>query len=76
MNTPPMLNDEIPNLRELHKTLADASEVMAAFVSVARSGEGPIGSLVAAADKSVDELAEWRSLIKSVCEMVEVGERH
>ena len=71
-----MLSDDIPNLRELHKTLVDASEVMAAFVSTARSGEEPIKSLVAAADKSVDELAEWRLLIKSVCEMVEVGERH
>ncbi len=71
-----MLNDDIPNLRELHKTLADVSEVMAAFVSIARSGEEPIESLVAAANKSVDELAEWRLLIKSVCEMIEVGEAH
>lgn len=71
-----MLSDEIPNLRELHKTLVDASEVMAAFVSTARSNEHPIDSLVEAADKSVDELAEWRLLIKSVCEMVENDTQH
>ena len=36
-----MLNDDIPNLRELHQTLVDASELMAAFVGCAKGNEQP-----------------------------------
>ena len=55
---------DYPGLRGLHKTLDDATEALAAFISAARSGEAPPGSLMEAADKAVDELAEWRARIK------------
>ena len=51
---------------DLHKTLDDATEVIAAFISVARSGEAPPDSLMEAADKTVEDLAEWRARIKEV----------
>ena len=68
--------DDIPNLRELHQTLVDASELMAAFVGCAKGNEQPPESMIEAGSKATQELAEWRLLIKSVCEMVEVEERH
>ena len=71
-----MLTDDIPNLRDLHKTLVDASELMAAFVGCANGNEQPPASMIEAASKSKEELAEWRLFFESVCEMVEVGERH
>ena len=37
---------------------------MAIFISAARRGETPPDSLMEAADRTVDELAEWRAKIK------------
>ena len=36
-----MFQDETQNLQDLHQTLADASELMAAFVGCARGNEQP-----------------------------------
>ena len=60
------------DIRALHKTLDDATEVLAAFISVAKSGEAPPVSLMEAADKTVDELAEWWARIKEAVEAPEL----
>ena len=54
----------LPGLHNLHKTLDDATEVIAAFISVTRSDETAPDSLMEAADKAVNELAEWRAKLK------------
>ena len=51
----------LSGLHNLHKTLDDATEVLAAFISVTRSNEKAPDSLMEAADKAVNELAEWRA---------------
>ena len=66
-------------LRGLHKTLDDATEALAAFVSAAKSGEAPNDSLIEAADKAVDELAEWRETLRNLNALDaggHTGERH
>ena len=60
--------DDLAGLSALHKTLDDATEALAAFISVAKSGETPPDSLMEAADKTVEDLAEWRARIKEVVE--------
>jgi len=50
----------------LHKTLEDASQVIAAFISMGRSGETPIDSLLTAADHALDDLVKWRAGLKDV----------
>ena len=56
----------LPGFHDLHKTLDDATEVIAAFISVTRSDEKAPESLMEAADKTVDELVEWRAKIKEL----------
>ena len=60
--------DDLEGLRDLRKTLDDATEAIAAFISVAKSGETPPDSLMEAADKTVEGLAEWRARIKEAVE--------
>ena len=71
-----MFQDETQNLQDLHQTLADASELMAAFVGCAKGSEQPPELMIEVASKTRLELAEWRLLIKSVCEMVAAGKRY
>ena len=64
-------NQEIPGLPDLQKTISDATEVLAAFISTARSNELPIASLMEAADKILPALHEWRKTIEAVGDIVE-----
>ena len=59
------------NLADLRKTLADATEILAAFISTGRSDELPIASLLEAAEKTLPELHEWRKTIEAVVDMNE-----
>ena len=52
--------DDLANLNSLHKTLDDATEALAAFISIAKSRETPSDSLMEGADKAVDKLGEWQ----------------
>ncbi len=61
-----------PGLSGLRKTLDDASEALAGFIKATKRGKVPTKLLMEAADKAVEELAEWRARIK---EAVEVPER-
>lgn len=63
------MKSDTPNLEDLHRTLVDASEIMAAFVSMAMSDEKPLASVVEAASKNVSELAGWRSTLKELVEI-------
>jgi hypothetical protein len=53
--------DDLAGLEELHKTIADASEQLATFISCGNSGEVAIPSLIVAAEKTLSELAKWRA---------------
>ncbi len=64
-------NQEIPGLPDLQKTISDATEVLAAFISTGRSDELPIASLIEAAEKTLPDLHEWRKTINAVVDMVE-----
>ena len=68
------MNDknDLAGLSALHKTLDDATEALAAFISITKSGEAPPASLIEVADKTVDELAEWRARIKEAVEAPEL----
>ena len=63
----------LPGLHNLHKTLDDATEVIAAFISVARSDEKAPDSLMEAAHKTVDDLAEWRAKLNEVVDSPELA---
>ncbi len=52
--------EDFSGLSNIHKTLADAAEVIAAFIGAANSEEIPIGSLIEAADKTLADLVKWR----------------
>ena len=63
-----------PGLRDLHKTIDDATEVVAAFISTARSKETPHPSLMEAAEKVVGDLAEWRAALKEALDAPELAD--
>ena len=50
-----------PGLSGLRKTLDDASEALAGFIKATKRGKVPTKLLMEAADKAVEELAEWRA---------------
>ena len=58
--------NDFSGLAELQKTLADATEVLAAFISTGRSDEQPIASLIEAAEKSLADLTGWHDSLKGV----------
>ena len=60
-------------LTELHKTLTDAAEVIAAFIGAANSGEIPVDSLIEAADHTLADLVKWRSGLKGA--LMDTGEQ-
>jgi hypothetical protein len=53
-------------LADLHESLVDASEQLAAFISTGKSGEVAIDSLIRAADKTLVDLTAWRRGLKGV----------
>jgi len=58
--------DEFAGLSEFQTTLADATEILAAFISTGRSEELPIASLIEAAEKSLADLTGWHDSLKGV----------
>jgi len=58
--------DDFSGLTDLRKSLLDATEVMAAFISTGRSDEQPIASLIEAAEKSLADLTGWHDSLKGV----------
>ena len=63
--------EDFSGLAELQKTLVDATEVMAAFISTGRSEELPIASLIEAAEKTSPDLQEWRKTIEVLAGVVQ-----
>ena len=67
--------EDYSGLSDIHKTLTDAAEVIAAFIGAANSEEIPVGSLVETADKTLGDLVKWRSGLKGVLSVAGV-QRH
>jgi hypothetical protein len=65
--------DDLAGLRDLHKTIDDATEVLAAFLSAAASAEIPNEALIDAAHLIVGDLVEWRETLKEIAERDEGG---
>ena len=59
-------DQDMTNLADLQRTLADATEILAAFISTGRSEELPIASLIEAAEKSLADLTGWHDSLKGV----------
>ena len=65
------MNEKRPKgLPDLHETLVDASEVLAAFIKAGRSGIVAPDILLEAAKKALHDTAAWRRSIK---EMLDAG---
>ncbi len=61
------MNEKRDNgLPNLYETLADASEVIVAFVNATRNGIEPPESLLQAADQALIDTVAWRRTIKQV----------
>jgi len=60
------MRDDFSNLTDLRKTLLDATEVLAAFISTGRSDEPPIANLMEVAEKSLADLTGWHDSLKGV----------
>jgi len=58
--------EELAGLIELHNALAGGTEVMAAFISMGKSGETPINSFIEAAQTTLKDVAGWRAKIEGV----------
>jgi hypothetical protein len=67
--------EDLSGLTGLHKTIGDASEVIAAFIGAGHSGEVPVDSLMQAAEQTLSDLMKWRSGLKGVLSVVGV-QRH
>ena len=62
--------EDLSGLSDVHKTLSDATEVIAAFIGAANSEEIPVGSSMEAADKTLADLVRWRPGLKGLLSQV------
>ena len=58
--------ESFEGLGELHRTLDDATEILALFVSLSVGQEAPPVSMMEAAGDTIDRLASWRASIGAV----------
>lgn len=56
-------NDDLAGVRDLHKTLDEAIDVLAAFLSAAVAAEIPPETLVDTAHQVIGDLTEWRATL-------------
>ena len=63
--------DELNNLDDLKRTLSDASEIIAAFISVTKGNEQPPESMLEAADSTLKDLVTWCNTIDGVVDIFE-----
>jgi hypothetical protein len=68
--------EEVSSFTDIHKTLTDATEILAAFISVGRSDEVPPESLLQAAEQAMPNLANWRRSFRELLDMAERGDLH
>ena len=61
-------NDDLAGVRDLHKTLDEAIEVLAAFLSAAVGAEIPPETLVDTAHQVIGDLTEWRATLWEITE--------
>lgn len=65
--------DDIAGLRDPNKTIDEAAEVIAAFISASAGRELPQPELADVANKTVDELVEWRETLKELFRRADGG---
>ena len=67
--------DDLAGLRDLHKTIDDAIEIIAAFLTAAASAEIPDEAVIDAAHETVGNLVEWRETLKEIAQRDEGGQK-
>ena len=66
--------DELAGVRDLHKTVDEAIEVLAAFLNAAASAQMPSESLVNSAHQVIGDLTEWRATLWDITDQPPGGE--
>lgn len=66
--------DELAGVRDLHKTVDEAIEVLAAFLNAAASAQMPSESLVNTAHQVIGDLTEWRATLWDITDQPAGGE--
>ena len=66
--------DELAGVRDLHKTVDEAIEVLAAFLNAAASAQMPSETLVNTAHQVIGDLTEWRATLWDITDQTPGGE--
>ena len=67
-------HDDLAGVRDLHKTLDEAIEVLAAFLSAAAGAEIPPEKLVDTTHRVIGDLTEWRATLWEITDQEPGGE--
>jgi hypothetical protein len=68
------MKDDLSGLTDLHKTLDDAADQLAAFIGCGKNGEVATDSLVQEAEKTLSDLTKWRAGLKGA--LIGTGNPH
>ena len=66
--------DELAGVRDLHKTVDEAIEVLAAFLNAAAGAQMPSETLVNTAHQVIGDLTEWRATLWDITDQPADGE--
>ena len=66
--------DELAGVRDLHKTVDEAIEVLAAFLNAAAGAQMPSETLVNTAHQVIGDLTEWRATLWDITDQPAGGE--
>lgn len=66
--------DDLAGVRDLHKTVDEAIEVLAAFLNAATAVEIPSATLVNTAHQIIGDLTEWRATLWEITDQAPRGE--
>ena len=66
--------DELAGVRDLHKTVDEAIEVLAAFLNAAAGAQMPSETLVNTAHQVIGDLTEWRATLWDITDQTPGGE--
>ena len=66
--------DELAGVRDLHKTVDEAIEVLAAFLKAAAGAQMPSETLVNTAHHVIGDLTEWRATLWDITDQTPGGE--
>lgn len=66
--------DELAGVRDLHKTVDEAIEVLAAFLNAAAGAQMPSETLINTAHQVIGDLTEWRATLWEITDQPVGGE--